>query len=113
MLKALLIVSTIIVSVTASAAPERVYPTGDLTLVDKGSAQDVLLENENALVFRCKPFQRERNGYKGVTDGDGYVIGSVQGSKRKLDAMKAARKGKGAWECTRQSINMKGNLSNY
>lgn len=103
----------ILTTFTANAKPSgTIYTSSLASEIDKGDAELALLKDEKSLIYKCRAFAKTRKGIK--AEGESYyVAGNVSGYESKGKAKRDVAKGAEVFECKRQAINYKGNLSNW
>lgn len=106
-MKSLIITLALVASTVAHAAGEpKLYVIGqDITGVDKAQALEAVVNNRDAMIYECKQQTKGRKGLENVSGSSLYVVGQVQGTISKWDALVAVVKGKGVALCTRKVIN--------
>lgn len=112
------VLMSLVISVSSaqSQGEPKLYVIGqDINGVDKATALEHVANNgEASLVYECKEQIKGRKGLENLSGSSIFVLGQVQGTISKWDAVVAVAKGKRAALCTRKVINKQtANFKNF
>lgn len=117
MFKSLLLIALTLGALESNAAGEpKLFVIGrDIEGVDKATALEaVALKGESTLIYECKEQIKGRKGLEALSGSNVFVVGEVQGTTSKWDAVVAVANGKRVAQCTRKVINKQtANFKNF